>query len=421
MKVYIETYGCTMNQGDSDIIRAYLSREHELVDSADKSDVVVINSCGVIGFTERKIAKRIKRLKELGKKVVVTGCLTKINPKIISHADALLSPKKLENVNLAIAKIASGERFVDLSNGRVDKSSLPKKRLRINAIAIVPISEGCLGKCSYCATKFARGSLKSFSLEKIVKEVENCVKEGYREIQLTAQDTGAYGKDLGLSLVDLLEKIVEIDGEFRVRVGMMNPHHALEMLDELLDVFSSEKIYKFLHIPVQSGDNEILRHMRRDHTVEDFLEVVKAFRKRFEVTIATDIIVGYPTESEESFERTYKLIETVKPDIVNITRFSPRPNTLASKLKDMPEWIKKERSRKLTKLMERIGMEINRKYFGRKLRVLITKHGKNDTLVARSDNYKPVVVRSGDIGEFAEVRIVGYTSTYLVGCEDEHY
>ena len=410
-----------MNQGDSDIIRAYVTKEHELVDNIDESDVVIINSCGVIGFTERKIAKRVKKIKEVGKKVVVTGCLTRINPEAISHADALLSPKKIDKINLAITKVLSGEKFVDLSNGKIDKSYLPKRRLRINSIAIVPISEGCLGKCSYCATKAARGSLKSFSLERIVEDVKRCVEDGYREIQLTAQDTGAYGKDLGLSLVDLLEKIIKIDGEFRVRVGMMNPHHALEMLDDLLSVFSSEKIYKFLHIPVQSGDNEILRHMRRDHTVEDFLEVVRAFRRKFEITIATDVIVGYPTESEESFEKTFRLIKEVKPDIVNITRFSPRPNTLASKLKDLPDWIKKERSRRLTKLMERIGFEINKRYIGKNLRVLITKHGKNDTLLARSDNYKPVVVRSGDIGEFRSVKIVGCTSTYLLGCENEPY
>ncbi|ADC65022.1 MiaB-like tRNA modifying enzyme [Ferroglobus placidus DSM 10642] len=418
MKVYIETYGCTMNQADSDIMRGLLSREYAFADSAEEADVVIVNTCGVIGFTERKILRRIEEIKGMGKKVIAAGCLARIARKRLKIADALVSPDNVHRINEAVKAVLNGERVEIINVSRVDKAEISgvKCRLKENAIAIVSISEGCLGNCSYCATKIARGRLRSFSIEKIVEEVKKVVEMGYKEIQLTSQDTGAYGKDKGYRLPDLLEKISEIEGDFRVRVGMMNPQHAMEILDDLIEAFKSEKIYKFLHLPVQSGDNKVLMDMRRGHTVEDFEEVVSAFRKAFDdVLLSTDVIVGFPTESEESFEKTVELIKRVKPDIVNITRFSPREGTLAAKLKDIPDWIKKERSRKLTKICEEIGLENNLKFVGKKLRVLVTKRGKNETLLARADSYRPVVLEEGTIGEFYRAKVVDAKFNYLVG------
>ncbi len=418
MKVYIETYGCTMNQADSDIMRGLLSREYAFADSADNADVVIVNTCGVIGFTERKILRRIEEIKRMGKKVIAAGCLARIARKRLEMADALVSPDNVHRIGEAVKAVLNGKRVEIINVSKVDKAEISgvKCRLNENAIAIVSISEGCLGNCSYCATKIARGRLRSFSIEKIVEEVKRVVEMGYREIQLTSQDTGAYGKDKGYRLPDLLEKIAEIEGDFRVRVGMMNPQHAMEILDDLIEAFKSEKIYKFLHLPVQSGDNKILMDMRRNHTVEDFEEVVRAFRKAFDdVLLSTDVIVGFPTESEESFEKTVELVKRVKPDIVNITRFSPREGTLAAKLKDIPDWIKKERSRRLTKICEEIGLENNLRFVGKKMRVLVTKRGKNETLLARTDSYRPVVLEEGRIGEFYKAKVVDAKFNYLVG------
>ncbi|MCS7118812.1 MAG: tRNA (N(6)-L-threonylcarbamoyladenosine(37)-C(2))-methylthiotransferase, partial [Archaeoglobaceae archaeon] len=295
----------------------------------------------------------------------------------------------------------------------VDKSCLPKLRSDENSIAIVSIAEGCVGRCSFCATKFARGKLRSFSISKILEEVEKAVKLGFKEIQLTSQDTGCYGLDKGdFLLSELLKGISRIEGDFRVRVGMMNPQHAKEQIERLLEAFESEKIYKFLHIPVQSGDNRVLEDMRRDHTVEDFLEVVDAFRSKFEITLATDIIVGYPTETEESFWKTHELIEEVKPDMVNITRFSKRKGTPAEKLKEIPGWIVKERSRKLTDLCVRIGLENNRKFIGKSLKVLITSYGKK-WMLARTNSYRAVIT-TGKLGEFKSVKIGTCRHNYLL-------
>ncbi|HIP63117.1 MAG TPA: tRNA (N(6)-L-threonylcarbamoyladenosine(37)-C(2))-methylthiotransferase [Archaeoglobus profundus] len=420
VKVYLETYGCTMNQADSDIIRGVISRKFELVDSVDDADVVIINSCGVIEFTERKIIKRALELRKKGKKIIIAGCLPRISTKSVEEvSDGMVSPDNIHKIDWVIENVLEGTKVKLISKNYIDKAKLHKIKCRLNenAIAIVSISEGCVGRCAFCATRFARGRLRSFDLNDIVEEVKSCIEMGFKEIQLTSQDTGAYGLDKGrFMLPDLLNAISEIEGEFRVRVGMMNPHHAVKMLDDLIEAFKSEKIYKFIHIPVQSGDNKILEDMRRGHTVEDFIEVVSAFRKSFDdVLISTDIIVGYPTESEESFWKSYELIKTVEPDIVNITRFSMRRFTPASKLKDIPDWIKKERSRILTKLVKEIGFKKHQQFLNKKYRVLITRKGKNDTLLSRTDSYRPVIVRKGNIGEFIDVKITGYSFNYLVG------
>ena len=416
VKVAIETYGCTTNQADSDIMRGLISRHFEL-SSVESADVVVVNSCGVIDFTERKIIRRMVELKNRGKKVVLAGCLTRISREALELADSAISPDNLDMVVDAVHSALNGRRFYT-ERRFIDKAELSsqKCRLRNNAIAIVSISEGCLGSCSFCATRFARGRLKSFSMEKIVDEVKSAVKSGFREIQLTSQDTGAYGLDRGKAMLpELLRKISEIEGDFRVRVGMMNPQYAVKILDDLIEAYSSEKIYKFLHIPVQSGDNRVLEDMRRNHTVEDYIEVVEAFRKSFDdVLISTDIIVGFPTETEEAFWGSYELIKETRPDIVNITRFSPRKGTPAARLKDMPGWIKKERSRKLTELMRKVGLENNRRFMGKEVRVLITKEGKNGKNLARMDSYRAVVTE-GEIGEFVKVKIKDCRFNYLLG------
>ena len=329
-------------------------------------------------------------------------------------ADSVVSPDNLDKI---VDAINSNSKVLFIERRSIDKAKLHdvKCRLRENAIAIVSISEGCLGSCSFCATRIARGRLKSFSIDAIVNEVKKAVEMGFKEIQLTSQDTGAYGLDMGeYKLPELLNRISKIDGDFRVRVGMMNPHHAAKILDDLINSFSNDKIYKFIHVPVQSGDNKVLEHMKRNHTVEDFVEVVDRFRKEFDdVMVSTDIIVGYPTESEESFWKSYELIKNVKPDIVNITRFSPRPNTPASKLRDIPGWIKKERSRILTKLCREIGYENNKKFIGKRFRVLITKHGKNGTMLSRTNSYRPVVT-TGELGRFKDVEIIDCTFNYLI-------
>jgi len=175
-------------------------------------------------------------------------------------------------------------------------------------------------------------------------------------------------------------------------------------------------MYRFLHIPVQSGDDQVLSDMNRGHTVKEFLGTVSLFRDNIkDLYLCTDVIVGFPTEDEYAFENTYKLIEQIRPDKINLTRFSPRPGTDSSKMKQIPTWIVKERSRKLNLLRKKISSEINKSYIGRSFETLVTEKNKDGTYTGRIYNNKPVILEDARIGQFIEIVIDDATSTYLIG------
>jgi MiaB-like tRNA modifying enzyme len=408
-RVYIETYGCTMNRGDTEIMIGYLGDLY--TEDIEKADIVIINSCGVKIQTETKVLRRIRELCD-SKRVIVAGCLPRINPDSIDkRVCGILDPQSVNRVREVVEKVAKGER-AEIFSENVDKSSFKKRRKGITAV--IPISEGCLGGCAYCGTKLARGNLLSFDFDNLIDEARNAINNGYKQIFITSQDTGCYGFDKDHKLPELLDNVTEIEGKFRVRVGMMNPDNALKILDDLIEAYKSEKIYKFLHLPVQSGDNDVLRKMNRNYTVEDLEYIVKRFRKEIKgLYLCTDIIVGFPGESEENFQNTVELIKRVKPDKINLTRYSIRPNTEAAKMKQVYGWIKKKRSRTMHDLRMKISYEKNKEYVGKSYEVLVIKKGK-ENMIGRIFNYKPVVV-NGDIGEFKIVKIKRAAPTYLMG------
>jgi MiaB/RimO family radical SAM methylthiotransferase len=198
----------------------------------------------------------------------------------------------------------------------------------------------------------------------------------------------------------------------------MNPYTILLNLNEIIDGFNNYKIYKFLHLPVQSGDDSILKKMNRKYTISDFINIIGKFKDKFhKITLSTDIIVGFPTETKEQFNNSIKLIERISPDVLNITRFSARPNTIAKKLSGriITEEVK-NRSRILSKISNDISLKINKKYIGKKYNVLTTEIGKNNTILGRTDNYKPVVLKGSiPLGEFFMVEIIDCEQNYLVG------
>ncbi|MDK2983967.1 tRNA (N(6)-L-threonylcarbamoyladenosine(37)-C(2))-methylthiotransferase [Thermococcus sp. 101 C5] len=420
MRVHIETYGCTRNKADAEIMEALLLKAGYEIADLDSAEYVVVNTCAVKDPTEKHMSRRIKELIDSGKKVIVTGCLPHVNPNAIDErVSAILGVKSIDRIVEAIQLAERGERLISVEgwNERaIDKLELP--RVWKGGVAfVVPISEGCLNACTYCATRFARGVLKSYKPELIVKWVKEAISKGYKEIQLSSEDTGCYGFDIGTNLAKLLDEITAIEGDFRIRVGMMNPNNAIKILDELVEVYKDEKIYKFLHLPVQSGDNEILRKMGRTYTVEEFEEIVKEFRKHIkDLNLNTDIIVGFPGESEEAFQNTVELIERVRPDKINVSRFSPRPGTLAAKMKEqIVGWKVKERSRYLHRLRLAISYEINKRYVGREVEVLTHSAGEKGGIEGRTMNYKDIILPDAPIGEFVRVKVTKATSTYLMG------
>ncbi|MCO6040770.1 tRNA (N(6)-L-threonylcarbamoyladenosine(37)-C(2))-methylthiotransferase [Thermococcus alcaliphilus] len=420
MRVHIETYGCTRNKADAEIMEALLLKAGYEIADLDSAEYVVVNTCAVKDPTEKHMSKRIKELIDSGKKVIVTGCLPHVNPDAIDErASGILGVKSIDRIVEAIQLAEKGEKLISVEGWKersIDKLELPRI-WKGGVVFVVPISEGCLNACTYCATRFARGVLKSYKPELIVKWVKDAVAKGYKEIQLSSEDTGCYGFDIGTNLARLLDEITTIEGDFRVRVGMMNPNNAIKILDELIEVYKDEKIYKFLHLPVQSGDNEILRKMGRTYTVEEFEEIVKEFRKHIkDLNLNTDIIVGFPGESEEAFQNTVELVKRIKPDKINVSRFSPRPGTLAAKMEgQIVGWKVKERSRYLHRLRLAISYEINKRYIGREVEVLTHSPGEKGGIEGRTMNYKDIILPDAPLGEFVRVKVTKATSTYLMG------
>ncbi|RLF31730.1 MAG: threonylcarbamoyladenosine tRNA methylthiotransferase [Thermoplasmata archaeon] len=416
MNVYVETYGCTANKSDAALIKGVLHRNgYNIVETVENADAIVVLTCTVIDTTEQRMLSRLKNLKKTGKKIVVSGCMASVQVDKVKTVlpDAQFLPPQYPYHIVEILDKKETTCFVEKN-----KTLFP--RYYDDIIAPISIAEGCMFSCSYCITSLARGRLRSYPINEIKKTVQQALKQGCKEIQLTAQDTSSYGLDIRSNLGDLLNSICMInDDDFRIRVGMMNPCTCLKKLDSIIQGFNDSKIYKFLHLPVQSGDDEILSKMNRKYTVDDFHKIIQRFRERYpDVSISTDIIVGFPTETDEQFQHTIDLLKNVKPDIVNITRYSARPFTKAKTMKGrISTDVVKERSKKLTKLCNKISKKNNLKYINREYTVLITKRGKNNTIMGRMENYKPVVIpeRNIELGSFINVKIIDATSTYLVG------
>jgi MiaB-like tRNA modifying enzyme len=356
-----------------------------------------------------------------GKRLIVAGCLPLIDLERLKREvdfDGVVGPGLGCGIVEVVERVCCGERVVLLTENSMPSLDLPKVPTN-EVVGIVPISYGCLGACAYCCVRFARGDLRSYGVGEVVRWVRRDLEGGAREVWLTSQDTACYGRDIDSSLPELLRGVCGVEGEFFVRVGMMNPNFVLEMLDELIEVFRDESVFKFLHLPVQSGDDGVLRRMNRGYGVEDFRRIVRRFREEFPmVTVATDVICGFPGESEEAFGRSLGLVEEVKPDVVNVSRFFPRPGTPAKGMEQLPHGVVKGRSRRISGLARRIAFVRNGGWVGWLGRVLVDEVGsKAGSWVGRNFAYKPVVLKSDEplLGRFVDVRIVKAHATYLEG------
>jgi MiaB-like tRNA modifying enzyme len=327
------------------------------------------------------------------------------------RCDAILvGVNNLHNINKAIRE---KKDFVGIE--REIKIKLPKKN-RNKAVEIIQISEGCLGNCSYCITKLAKGKLFSYPEDLIVDSVK---KSKAYEIWLTSQDCGAYGLDIGTNLPNLLRKILKLKKKFLLRVGMMNPNHAINIIDDLMDIYKDERIFKFLHVPVQSGNDNILLKMNRKYKAEDFVSIAEKFRNNFpQITIATDVICGFPGETDEQFEDTVKLIEKIKPDIVNISKFWPRPKTLAAQMKQLDVETRNERSRRMKEISKKISEENNKKWLGWEGEVYLDDVRETGEIIGRNFAYKQITIEKAKktmIGKRIKCRIVETGINYLLG------
>ena len=427
MQVFIKSFGCSTNLGDGEVLAGCLAdATYKLVDTVEAADIIIYNTCAVKGPTENRMITILKRV-PTNKKLIVAGCLPLINFERLRrevHFDAVVGPAAGKKIIDVVKRVSAGERVVALEGAVNAKPSLNFPRLRLNpVVGIVPINYGCLGSCTYCCVVFARGRLRSYGIQEIVERVKKDMAMGIREFWVTSQDTACYGRDIDTNLAELLKALCDIEGNFRIRVGMMTPNLVKNILEDLIQAFQSEKIFKFIHLPVQSGDNQVLKRMRRFYSVDDFKDIVNAFRGSFpEVTVATDVICGFPGETKEAFEKTLWLIEDVKPDIVNVSKFFARPRTAAAEMREdfVPFPEIKRRSGLAAELARKVAFERNKRWVGWTGEILVDEVGKvPGSWIGRNFTYKPVVLKDAGLGnilgKILHVRIVKAFVTYLEG------
>ena len=314
-KIIIETYGCTLNQAESEIMGSLLERGGHDVElgrygKSGECDCLIINTCTVKAPTEQRILDRLKAVRGMGKRLIVAGCLASSNGDAISRVApeaSIIGTGSVARISDAVDSAIRGTRVTYTGQERTDKLTGydPACRCGRSVVAKIPIGEGCLSGCTFCESRFARGPLNSFSEKLILGAVRTKAANGAREIDLTSQDAGAYGLDKGTDIAELVSKASEIPGNFRIRIGMLNPEHLHRCMDRLIEAYASEKVYRFIHLPIQSASDSVLGDMNRRYAIDEVNSQIKELRRKVRgISVETDIIVGYPTETDADFQST---------------------------------------------------------------------------------------------------------------------
>jgi threonylcarbamoyladenosine tRNA methylthiotransferase CDKAL1 len=422
-QVFIKNFGCSSNTADGETLAGCLAQAgFKITLSENDADLIIYNTCAVKGPTENRIINEIKNTPK-GKKIILTGCLPKVSFERLkkeTRFDAATGPAIGKKIVDIVRIVITGQTIVNIETITKPLLNLPKQRSN-PIISIIPINYGCLGSCSYCCVFKARGRLQSHSIKEISERIRSDYAEGAKEFWLTSQDTASYGRDLKTNIAELLFALDQLQGDFQLRVGMMTPNLVIDIQDQLISSFESKKVFKFLHLPIQSGDNSVLQDMHRFYTVAEFKQIVKEFKAKFpDLSLSTDIIVGFPGETWRAFQNTLQVIKEVKPDVVNVSKFFARPKTAALKISDgiVDKEEIKRRSSEAAKLVKLISAKRNKRWLGWSGRVLVDEKGKvKDTWITRNFAYKPIVIRSNEnlLGKTIDVTVTETLDTYLKG------
>ncbi len=423
-KIYLDTVGCSLNFADSEQMAGLLKQaQFEIVNHPEEADIIIFNTCTVKSPTETAFFKKLNETKERYpyKIIIIAGCIAQTDPlKLKGYS--LVGTKQIQNIVEVVEEALNDNIIQMLETSEVPPLNLPRIK-KNSTISIIPISRGCLGACSFCKTKSARGNLISYPISEIKKEAQTAILNGAKELWLTSQDTGCYGFDLKTNLPDLIKELLKITDEFKIRIGMMNPDHLLKIKDELLPLFNDHKLFQFLHIPLQSGSDGVLKKMNRNYNVQDYFNLITEIKNEFPLmTIGTDIIVGFPGETEEQYWETLNLIKKTSPDIVNISRFWPRTKTPAAKMKQLPGEVIKHRSRILTDICQNIFRMQNERWLGWEGEIIIdeidetNKENVHQQYIGRNVAYKKIIVDGNHkLGQKLKVRIIKTATFDLKG------
>ena len=414
--IAVISQGCAANFGEGErIARILAARENahitfELPENAP--DAIYLNVCTVKG--NAGALKLLRKAYEAfpGVPLFITGCAPKDFREEVTRVTDKVTFTSLEE----IAAPEQGEAAaIEAVPGTLRESPY---------VGIVNIESGCLDACAFCSTHLVKGRLKSFAPESIERQVRDLVADGSLEIQLTGQDCACYGFDTGTNLAELTQRILaHVPGNYKLRLGMGNPRHMMQYAGALLECFRDERVYRFVHVPVQSGSDRVLKAMNRRHTAEDFRQIARMFSTEFpRFTLSTDIIVGFPGETDDDFAETMRLLIETRPTVCNITRFVARPGTPAARMEQdtalcIPDSVKHERSAILFDAFQKIATENNALWVGDTCDVVVEKPGhRAGTTIARNGAYRPVAL-AGDIpaGTRLSVRITDAEPFALIG------
>ncbi len=405
-KVAFITLGCKVNQYETNAMtQQFLQKEYEIIEPTEKADIYIINTCTVTNMSDRKSRQMLRRAKEKNKQAIVVACgcyvqVAKEEVKKIEEIDLIIGNNEKKEIVDIIEKYIKEHK----KNEKIEDVMTQKQYVELGEItytdktrAVIKVQDGCDRFCSYCIIPYARGRVRSRNPKTVIEEIEKIAKQGIQEVVITGIHIASYGKDFkeNYRLIDLLEQINQIDGIKRIRLGSIEP---LLITEEFLTRLSKlEKICQQFHLSLQSGCNETLERMNRRYTIEQFKDIVQNLRKTYEdVILTTDIIVGFPQESDKEFEKTYQFLKEIKFYKMHIFKYSPRHGTKAAQMKgQINSETKDERSQKLIKLSNKNQKEYHEKYIGKEVEVLFEEE-KNGYYQGHTKNYMLSLIKSDE-------------------------
>lgn len=405
-KVAFITLGCKVNQYETNaMIQQFLQKEYEIIEPTEKADIYIINTCTVTNMSDRKSRQMLRRAKEKNKQAIVVACgcyvqVAKEEVEKIEEIDLIIGNNEKKEIVDIIEKYIKEHK----KNEKIEDVMTQKQYVELGEItytdktrAVIKVQDGCDRFCSYCIIPYARGRVRSRNPKTVIEEIEKIAKQGIQEVVITGIHIASYGKDFkeNYRLIDLLEQINQIDGIKRIRLGSIEP---LLITEEFLKRLSKlEKICHQFHLSLQSGCNETLERMNRRYTIEQFKEIVQNLRKTYEdVILTTDIIVGFPQESDKEFEKTYQFLKEIKFYKMHIFKYSPRHGTKAAQMKgQINSETKDKRSQKLIKLSNKNQKEYHEKYIGKEVEVLFEEE-KNGYYQGHTKNYMLSLIKSDE-------------------------
>lgn len=424
-KVYFYTLGCKVNQYDTEKMRTVFHRlGFESTQDAAQADVCVVNTCSVTAESDRKCRNQIRRLHRLNPEafLAVTGCYATGSPQELEslpEVDLVISGRQQDNLALRVLE----EMGLHCPDEAVRPDTLTT--FTEHTRAFVKIEDGCNQMCTYCRIPFYRGRVRSRSSEEVLEEISRLSEQGYREIVLCGIQLGAFGRDTGESLPELLQRMDALHSLSRFRLSSIEPDDVTEAIREA--ILSLPKSAPHLHLPLQSGDDGVLQRMRRRYTCQDYYRLVETFRERNpEFAISSDIMVGFPGEDEEAFENSIRAVRELEFSRLHLFRYSPRPGTKAATFPDrVAREVQDDRRQRLGAVAEEVVEKVRRRQLGRTLTVLLEEPGMVPGIaVGFSENYLRVQVllstdneanRQNLLGHLIPVKIEDLDEEYLIG------